>query len=173
MAATYPILLTLLESIYLSDALSMFMQGPPDAPAGQASPYPVLLLKIGGAVLETDQKKAPVTVHLNLSELWMIREVAKSSVVIGSERVGLSLLLKVYEGIRALAAESDIESVVNAFGEVADDEPGRSEYAARLEWLKNNGDIATGGGNDEDEGNSWYNRPPDSDEGRASYDAAA
>ena len=49
---------------------------------------PDLLLKIGGAVLETDQHDVPAVVYLSLAELWMIREVTKSSVVVGSERVG-------------------------------------------------------------------------------------
>jgi hypothetical protein len=159
MAATHPITLTQLESIYLSDALSMFMQGPPDAPPGQGAPYPVLLLKIGGAVLETEQKKAPVTVQLSLYELWTVREVAKSSVVIGSERVGLSLLLKIYEGIRALSAASDMESLVNALGEVADDEPGKNEYAAQLERLKNSVDTSPGGGSDEDKSKRRNDKP--------------
>lgn len=143
--------LTPLEGLFLSDALSMFTQGPPDAMPGQASPYPDLLLKVGGAVLETQKRKAPVTISLTISELWMIREVAKSSVVVGNERVGLALLTKVYEGIRALTSESDVQSVVNAFGEVADDEPGKGKYAAQLNQIKEGGDLETGGENNDAE----------------------
>ncbi len=149
MANTYPVKMTQLESLYLSDTVSMFMQGPPDALPGQASPYPTLLLKIGGAVLETEQHKAPATLHLSLNELWIMREVTKSSVVVGSERVGVSLLIKVYEGIRALAAETDIQSLVNALGEVAEEEPGKSEYSVQLERLKDGHDLETGGSDDD------------------------
>jgi hypothetical protein len=144
MSNTYAVQLTQLESLYLSDSMSMFTQGPPDALPGQVSPYPALILKIGGAVLETYQHQRPVTVHLDIGELWMVREVTKSSVVIGSERVGLNLLLKVYKGIRALSAESDMQSVVNFYGEVIDDEPGRSKYAAQLERIKGGGELDSG-----------------------------
>ena len=157
MPANYPVLLTQLETLYLSDALSMFTQGPPDALPGQASPYPNLLLKICGAVLESEQQKAPVNVHLSLNELWMIRESAKTSVVVGNERVGLSLLLKVYSGIRALTAESDMQSVVNTFGEVAVDEPGKSEYAAKLEQIKGDHEDSESGERSED----GYQNDPD------------
>ncbi len=139
MANAYPVQLTHLESLYLSDSISMFMQGPPDGLQGQASPYPTLLLKIGGAVLETDQQSSQVTVYFSLPELWVIREVTRSSVVIGSERVGLSLLLKVYAGIRALAAESAIQTTVDEFGEVISNEPGKEDYSDRFEDLKRKG----------------------------------
>ena len=148
MFSTYPVKMTQLESLYLSDSISMFMQGSPDALPGQSSPYPTLLLKIGGAVLETEQQKVPAIVHLSLNELWVMREVTKSSVVVGSERVGVSLLMKVYEGIRALAAETDMQSLVSALGEVAEEEPGKSEYSAQLERLKDDHDLELGGIND-------------------------
>lgn len=88
----------------------MFTQGPPDAGEG---PYPNLLLKIGGAILESESQKGLITVHLTLNELWMIREVAKSSVVVGSERVGLNLLLKIYGGLRVLSASAEITDFEN------------------------------------------------------------
>lgn len=149
MTHTYPVRLTQLESLFLSDSISMFMQGPPDSFPAQVSPYPNLLLKIGGAVLETDQQDSAVDVCLSLAELWMIREVAKSTVVVGSEHVGLSLLLKIYEAIRSLTAKPDMDSVVSMFGEVAEEEPGKINYAALLERLKNGGDIRSGGTQDD------------------------
>ena len=161
MDTTYAIQLTQLESLYLSDALSMFTQGPPDALPGQAAPYPNLLLKIGGAVLETQQRSAPVSLSLSPCELWVIREVAKSSVVVGNERVGLSLLTKVYEGIRALAAQSDVQSVVNAFGEVVDDEPGKGEYVAQLKQIGRNEGLESGVENHGDESNDTSEHKPD------------
>ncbi len=141
MATTYPIQLSQLESLYLSDAMSMFTQGPPDALPDQASPYPTLLLKIGSAILESEQHKAPATVYLSLGDLWTMREVAKSSVVVGGERVGLNLLLKIYAGIRALTAEFDMHSLVSNFGETAHDEAGKSEYSAQLAKIKDGKDF--------------------------------
>ena len=132
MTATYPVQLTQLECLYISDSLSMFTQGPPDELPGQGSPSPNLLLKIGSAVLETEQQKAPVELQFNLNELWVLRETATSSVVVGGEWVGLNLLLTVYLCIRAFTAESDVQAVVNDRGWVLGKEPGKNEYCCRL-----------------------------------------
>ena len=147
---SYSIKLTLLESLYLSDSLSMFTQGPPEVLSDSASPLPDLLLKIGAAVLETDRTKDPVEVALALHELWIVREVAKSSVVVGSERVGLNLVIKVYEGLRHLAAAADVDSVVGEFGEVDRNEPDRRDYEAKLRALGGKGDLDSGGWSDDD-----------------------
>lgn len=149
MPGTYPISLTALESQYLSDSISMFASGPPDDMlSGKASPYPDLLLKIGGAVVEIEEqgdKKSPVPVDFSQAELWIIREVAKSGVVVGNERVGLNLLVKAYEGIRALAAEPDIQALVERMGEVTESEPGKDSYVSQLEKIKNEQDSDGGG----------------------------
>lgn len=174
MAATYPVQLTQLECLYISDALSMFTQGPPDELPGQGSPYPNLLLKIGSAVLETEQQKSPVVLQLSLSELWVIRETAKSSVVVGGERVGLNLLLKIYEGIRALIAESDVQAVVNDLGEVLDYEPGKIEYATQLAHIKdseNQDSSGNGGSEDGSESFSGNYEPNNANESRPDNDA--
>ena len=147
---SYSLQLTLLESLYLSDSLSMFTQGPPEVPSDSASPLPDLLLKIGAAVLEIDRTKEPVDVALSLHELWIVREVAKSSVVVGSERVGLNLVIKVYEGLRHLAAAADVDSVVGVLGEVSLDEPDRRDYEAKLRALSGKGDLDSGGGSDDE-----------------------
>lgn len=147
---SYFIQLTLLESLYLSDSLSMFTQGPPEVLSESASPLPELLLKIGAAVLETDRMKEPVDVALALQELWIVREVAKSSVVVGSERVGLNLIIKVYEGLRQFAAAADVDSVVEAFGEVSRNEPERREYEAKLRALSGKEDLESGDRNDDE-----------------------
>ena len=150
MKTSYLIKLTLLESLYLSDSLSMFTQGPPEVLSESASPLPELLLKIGAAVLETDRTKEPVEVALSLHELWIVREVAKSSVVVGSERVGLNLVIKVYEGLRQFAAAPDVDSVVGAFGEVSRNEPDRREYEAKLRALSGKEDLESGGRSDDE-----------------------
>ena len=169
MGITCALEITQMESLYLSDSLSMFMQGPPDSIPGQASPYPTLLLKIGGAVLETDQQKHPVSIQVGLPELWVLRELTKSSVVMGSERVGLNLLIKVYAGIQVLAAESDVHSAVSVFGEVIDVEPGKNEYATQLERIRN------GGGNyddDEFDSNGGGIQSSSADEDEPGHDTA-
>ena len=174
MENTYAIELTQLESLYLSDALSMFTQGPPDALPSQASPYPGLLLKIGSAVLETEQRKAPVVVEVTIGELWIIREVAKSSVVVGNERVGLTLLLKIYGGIRTLAADSDVQLMVSAFGESMVDEPERSQFTAQLNQIRSGEDIGTGGkSNDNRETEDNSHKSSDTNENRSDNDASA
>ena len=141
---------------------------------GQASPYPNLLLKIGGAVLETDQQKHPVTIQVGLPELWVLRELTKSSVVMGSERVGLNLLLKVYAGIQVLSAESDIHSAVSLFGEVLDVEPGKNEYATQLERIRNGGNADGGGSYDEDgfDDHGGSIQPGSTDEDKPGHDTA-
>ena len=176
MAATYPVQLTQLECLYISDSLSMFTQGPPDELPGQGSPYPNLLLKIGSAVLETAQQKAPVVLQLGLAELWVIRETAKSSVVVGGERVGLNLLLKIYEGIRALIAESDVQAVVNDLGEVLDYEPGKVEYAVQLAHIRDNeyqDSSGNGGSEDGSESIDGNYESNDANEGRPDNDATS
>ena len=104
-----------------------------------------------------------------------MREITKSSAVVGSERVGLNLLIKVYTGIRALSPESDMQSVVSTFGEVADDEPGKSEYAAQLQRIKDGGELYSGGDNDDGriDQSDGDDEPHDADENRPDHDAAA
>jgi len=174
MLDTFAIELTQLESLYLSDSISMFMQGTPDALPGQAMPFPNLLLKIGGAVLETAELGNTAVAHLSLSDLWIIREVTKSSVVVGSERVGMNLLSKAYTGILALCAESDVQSVVSTYGEVIDNEPGKSEYSAILEQKKNGGELMLGGDDDLRNTNQTLGdkQSHDADENRPDHDAA-
>lgn len=177
MQNTFAIELTQLESLYLSDSISMFMQGAPDALPGQTMPFPNLLLKIGGAVLETEQQKGTAVAHVSLPDLWIIREITKSSAVIGSERVGINLLFKAYTGILALSAETDMQSLVSAYGEVMDDEPGKSEYTDQLERIRNGGELSprlTGGDDDGRNTNQsgGDNQPHDADEKRSDHDAA-
>jgi len=103
MTDTYPLKLTVLESYYLSDAVSEFMPNLPP-PDGEFHAYPDFILKLGGVVLDATQMKKDVVVEMSLVELRVIREVCKTSIMVGSERVGLNLTLKVYEGLRTLSA---------------------------------------------------------------------
>jgi len=107
MTDTYPLQLTVLESYYISDAVSEHTPNLPP-PDGEFHAYPDFILKMGGAILEGTETKRDVTVEMSLVELRVIREVCKTSIVVGSERVGVNLLLKVYEGLRTLSAEGYI-----------------------------------------------------------------
>lgn len=103
MTDTYPLQLTVLESYYISDAVSEHTPNLPP-PDGEFHAYPDFILKLGGAILEATQTKKNMTVEMSLIELRVIREVCKTSIVVGSERVGMNLMLKVYEGLRTLSA---------------------------------------------------------------------
>ncbi len=107
MTDTYPLKLTLLESFYLSDAISEHTPNLPP-PDGEFHAYRDFIPKLGGAVLEIEQTKKDVTVEMTNTELRIIREVSKSSVMYGSEKVGMNLMLKVYKGLRTLAADGYI-----------------------------------------------------------------
>ncbi|KKK44353.1 hypothetical protein LCGC14_3167250, partial [marine sediment metagenome] len=106
MEKTYPIVIGAPEALYLSDAVSMFTKGPPLAGDEQSGVFPRLLVKIGACVLYTDTNKGTAaTLELTDDELWAVREVAKSSVYIGSEKVGLKLLVKVFEHLVLVHSE--------------------------------------------------------------------
>ena len=102
--------MTFREAVYLSDILSCHAEGP----KGQGSPYPELVLKVGSVVLQTDpeqapvREKAPVRVAVSWPELWLLREVAKSSVTVGQERVGFNIMRKVYQALQELSAAMDV-----------------------------------------------------------------
>lgn len=97
---TYAVTLTRAEACYLSDAIPMHSPGPPDQEI-TGRPFPNLFLQIGSALLELRDptKCSEITLKLTEAELWMIREVAKSSVTVGTEKVGVNLAHKAYEGL--------------------------------------------------------------------------
>ena len=115
MPDTYPLKISVLESYYISDAISEHMP-PLPPPDGSFQVYPDFLLKLGDAILEVTQTKKDVTVEMSPTELRVLREIAKSSVVIGSERVGMNLMLKVYEGLKWLANSTYTEGYDDAEG---------------------------------------------------------
>ena len=97
---TYAVTLTRAEACYLSDAIPMHSPGPPDQEI-TGRPFPHLFLQIGSALLElrAPVKFSAITLNLTEAELWIIREVAKSGVKVGTEQVGLNLAYKAYEGL--------------------------------------------------------------------------
>lgn len=58
--------------------------------------------KIGGTLLEVKESKVDSTapVILTEEELWLLRELADSTVTFGEEQVGLNLKVKVHEAFR-------------------------------------------------------------------------
>lgn len=95
MNETYPITLDSLEALYLSDQLSMHTN---TVPLGDREViHPWLQLKIGSALLYTkDHVTKNYEVEFTEKELWALVEYAKSSVQIGSTKVGTNLADKFY-----------------------------------------------------------------------------
>ena len=107
MTETFPITLDNLEAIYLSDQLSMHTN---TAPLGDRDiVHPWLQLKIGSAMLYTsDHATLSYEVELTQKELWTLLEFAKSTVQVGSTKVGVNLAEKFYRtliGIYAVEAK--------------------------------------------------------------------
>ena len=91
--------LTHAEALYLYDTLYLPEGGSRD-----------LLLKVGGAIMLT-KDRGDTNVEFTLSELWSIREQAKSSVVVGQEKVGLNLIYKLAPLLGKLMRGYDIEEL--------------------------------------------------------------
>ena len=72
-----------------------------------------LLLKIGRGLLEST-----LEVELDLTEpdLWRIRELAQSTVKVGTEPVGLNLKLKIYRSIFDIRAQTASEELIDSIG---------------------------------------------------------
>lgn len=135
--ATAEIRLTMKEITYLSDALSMFSEGP----SKDVRAYPELLLKIGAAFLEV-REDTTIPLVLVEDELWMVRETAKSGAMVGPEKVGLNLMLKVYAALRAVCAQGAVHAAVMQAGDGQEDEPARGDRRERIEeWKKGEGDA--------------------------------
>lgn len=161
----YETTLTFNEAILLSDSLSMFSTGPNQG----SHAYPDLLLKVGGAFMDTGPDKPPARVMFSREELWMIREVAKSPISIGSERVGLNLLRKVYAGLLRLSAYDFVHDAVAQVGETtgSEDAPSKAESKQKIDqWL---GQINSKEG-DKDGGHDHYS---DADKDNPSHKAPA
>ena len=91
----YKLELTPNECLYISDALCSHTVGP----AGESwSAYPGFLLKLSGAILES-RGGAQTYITVDMTDLFVLRDICKSGVMFGSERVGLNLLYKVSEGL--------------------------------------------------------------------------
>ena len=132
---TYAVTLTRAEACYLSDAIPMHMLGPPDQEI-TGRPYPQLLLQVGSAFLELRDpvKCSAITLNLTEAELWVIREVAKMSVTVGTERVGLNLLAKVYEGLLKLNNQKAFDAPLTDKEEPLDKVAGLAKLNKRVDY---------------------------------------
>ena len=89
------------EAQSLSDALPSLSAF---TPVGYC-PWPFLLLKIGSAFLDTAPLNAPpAAVAVVEPELWILRDIVKSSWRVGQANIGHGLLVKIYTGLRAVTA---------------------------------------------------------------------
>lgn len=145
---THPIELTHSESCYLSDVLSHETV----APSRDVRAWPHLLLKVGAAFLETAEgARESITVGFTEDELWILREVCKTSAHVGSEQVGYNLLLRIYRGLQSLCSSDEVHSAVARLGEGKVDEPSKEDLRQRLEELaKEGGDAPADDDTDED-----------------------
>ena len=109
---TYPIHMTHNEVMFIDDSLTMMIE----KDVGQESfttmramlpsavlPAPVDLLdKMGIAVLrvtDSENTEGGTTVHLNDSEIYMLRELCHSYSKVGNEYVGYNLKKKLYKAL--------------------------------------------------------------------------
>lgn len=123
--ATQPVALSQLEALYLWDSVSEFAQVPTgniDQSTGQQntrSVFPEFHEKINVAVIETETGKGPATIHVTETELWAMREVIKSSAVIGSERVGVLLALKVAKALTDMKRGYNVADLASMLQDVS------------------------------------------------------
>lgn len=127
----YAVELTRKEALFLSDQISAFSP-PPEMETQSWPPLRELVLKLGAVLHEHHDDRTPCVVHFTGPELWLMREYAKSTVMVGGEKVGLELLMKIYQGLLAIAADVEIDAAVNQCGEVVQDEP---SYQERLDAI--------------------------------------
>lgn len=144
---SYPLALTLNELALLSDHLSMHT---PPLPGYETDPLP-LILKIGGAFLEAEPAKE-VPVSLTKLDLLRIREIAKTPLAFGSERVGLNLVKKAYQALQVLCAEELVRETADTVN-LLEPEKGKRDIRDALERIKKGDYDARDGSPDQNDPN--------------------
>lgn len=108
--STVDVSFTLLELLYIDDNLTpeivdTSQTNRPQFSSGAIGTTRSLIFKIGDGILDlTESNESDIIVSLIEDELWTLREMAISSIVVGSERVGLSIKTKIYQSFRDYAA---------------------------------------------------------------------
>ena len=108
----YKLRLTIKEVLFIDDSLSLLVSSTEQSrtvalrtsmPSNTIGSPIDLIQKIGLAVLEITSRGFPknglVTVEVSDMELLILREIAKSHILLGDDVVGLSLKTKVYEAL--------------------------------------------------------------------------
>lgn len=127
----FAIQLTRKEALFLSDQISAFAP-PPEMEVEGWPPLRELVLKVGAVLQDQQDERTPCLVHFTTAELWLLREFAKSTVMVGGEKVGLELLMKIYRGLLTLSADGEVHAAVTQCGEVPLEEP---TYQERLDSI--------------------------------------
>tara|TARA_Y100000310_G_C20648040_1_gene797762 strand:- start:1387 stop:1941 length:555 start_codon:yes stop_codon:yes gene_type:complete len=108
----YELRLTVKEVLFIDDSLSLLVSSVDQSrtvalrttmPSSTIGSPIDFIQKIGLAILEITAKDFPkrglVSVHVSDMELLLLREIAKSHILLGDDAVGLSLKTKVYEAL--------------------------------------------------------------------------
>jgi len=129
------------ELLYIDDNLTMMLERggmadnfvtvrPVQATAGLPSPVE-LLDKIGMAILQItdeDLSLSELTVHLTATDLYMLREIARSTLKINGVYVGLELKKKIYSVLYEVEYSRDktVEKLLSEVSETIMDWSGES-----------------------------------------------
>ena len=102
--------LTKLELLYIDDNLTpeivdTSQTNRPQFSSGAIGTTRDFISLIGSSIVDLEESKSDAMfVSLTEENLWTLREIAISSVVVGSERVGLNIKVKIYQAFRELAS---------------------------------------------------------------------
>lgn len=125
--------LTRNEVLYLDDKLTLILASIEDmdefpitlrgvASTAELAAGSELLLKLGRAIIDDKQQ---TEINFVADELWLLRELAQSSVVVGKEPVGLNLKKKIYRVL--LEQDAELDNI-----EIALSSPDNQTYKERL-----------------------------------------
>lgn len=90
------VLFTKLELLYIDDKISEDVHD-----VGKE-----LMMKLGSAIIMLIEENSETTVlPFSEDELWVVRNLATSSISVGNEPVGLSLKMKIYKALRELKSD--------------------------------------------------------------------
>lgn len=130
------VLFTKLELLYIDDKISEDVHDVSKE----------LMMKLGSAiVMLIEEDFDTTTLPFNEDELWVVRNLATSSVSIGNEPVGLSLKMKIYKALGELKSDDILSDFTFS------DEEGMSRIDIDEDSLREViGDIHDGDGNNTD-----------------------
>ena len=103
-----------LEALYIWDNLSI-QEEPPAIPFQEPS-FPGLFLQINECIAATkgDTTKT-YPCEFTLADLWLIKEVTKSSAMVGQVRVGMAIIHLIIPAIKALSQTEEINELESLY----------------------------------------------------------